>query len=47
METYDQSTAPLTGYYKAKGLLINVVADGTPEEIYQRTLAQLNSKVAA
>jgi len=38
MEVYKKSTAPLIDYYESKGLLKTVVAKGTPEEVYARTL---------
>jgi adenylate kinase len=41
MEAYRNSTAPLTDYYAAKGLLLAIAADGTPEAIYDRTFAAL------
>jgi len=41
MEAYMNSTAPLTRYYQTKGLLFTISAEGTPEEIYQRTLEAL------
>lgn len=44
METYQQSTAPLIGYYRRQGLLVPVLAEGTPEEIFARTLAALNAR---
>jgi adenylate kinase len=44
MQAYEQSTAPLAAFYRRQGLLVSVSADGTPEEIYQRTLKALNGK---
>ncbi len=44
METYARSTAPLTDFYGRRGLLKAISAEGTPEEIYQRTLEALGSK---
>jgi adenylate kinase len=44
MDAYKESTAPLTDYYRDKGLLVTVPADGTPEEIYERTLAALEGR---
>lgn len=41
LDVYQKSTAPLVEYYKNKGLLINIPADGTPEEVYQLTEAAL------
>jgi adenylate kinase len=43
MAAYEQSTAPLTEYYRQRRLLIPVAATGTPEEILQRSLAALRS----
>jgi len=44
MHAYEQSTAPLTDFYQRKDLLVSISADGTPEQIYQRTLKALNGK---
>jgi adenylate kinase len=43
MEVYDKSTKPLTEFYQKLGLLVTIEAEGTPEEIYQRTLDALDS----
>lgn len=43
MEVYDKSTKPLTDFYQKLGLLVTIEAEGTPEEIYQRTLDALDS----
>ncbi len=43
MEVYEQSTKPLTDFYGQRGLLVTIEAEGTPEEIYQRTLSALGS----
>jgi adenylate kinase len=37
METYLESAQPLIKFYREHGLLIDISADGTPEEIYERT----------
>jgi len=37
METYQISTKPLIDFYQQRNLLVSIAADGTPEEIYQRT----------
>jgi adenylate kinase len=42
MEAYEKSTAPLADFYRARGLLRSVSAEGTPEEICNRTLRVLN-----
>ena len=44
METYERSTAPLADYYRQRGLLVSVCAEGSPEEIYQRTSAALGAR---
>ncbi|MFO1478337.1 MAG: nucleoside monophosphate kinase [Verrucomicrobiota bacterium] len=44
MAAYASSTAPLAEFYKKKGLLLPVSAEGKPEEIFQRTLKALDSK---
>jgi adenylate kinase len=44
MAAYEQSTAPLTGYYREKGLLLSVDASGTSEECFNRTLEVIQSK---
>ena len=38
MDAYEKSTSPLADYYRRQSLLISVAAEGTPEEIYGRTL---------
>lgn len=42
MEAYEKSTAPLADYYRRKGLLVTISAEGTPEEIFARTLNALD-----
>jgi adenylate kinase len=42
LTAYHNSTAPLIQFYKDLGLLISVPADGSPEEIFQRTIAALH-----
>lgn len=44
METYERSTAPLIDYYRRQGLLVSVTAEGSPEEIYQRSVTALNAR---
>jgi adenylate kinase family enzyme len=41
LEAYDRSTAPLIEFYRKAGLLLQVSAIGTPEEIYERTVPEL------
>lgn len=42
MDAYEKSTSPLADFYRRKGLLVSVSAEGTPEEICTRTLAALD-----
>jgi adenylate kinase len=42
MEAYEKSTSPLAEFYRRKNLLVSVAAEGTPEEIFARTLKALN-----
>jgi adenylate kinase len=44
MQAYQASTAPLADYYQKAGLLVSLSAEGSPEEIYQRTVAALSSR---
>jgi adenylate kinase len=41
MQAYETSTAPLAGFYRQRNLLVNISAEGTPEEIYQRSMSAL------
>jgi len=41
MEAYETSTAPLADFYRTRGLLHSVSAEGKPEEICFRTLESL------
>jgi adenylate kinase len=45
MAAYESSTAPLTDYYRKRNLLVSVPAEGSPEDIYQRTMQMLDAKV--
>jgi adenylate kinase len=44
MAAYENSTAPLIDLYKNLGLLLPVVADGSPQEILERTLVELEKR---
>ncbi len=44
MAVYEKSTAPLAEYYRRRGLLLPVSAEGTPEEIFKRTIDELERK---
>lgn len=41
MEVYERNTVPLVEFYRRKGLLVPISAEGTPEEIFERTIAAL------
>jgi len=44
MEAYEKSTAPLADYYRQRGLLVSIPAEGSPEDIYARTSAALSAR---
>lgn len=44
MEAYERSTAPLADFYRRRNLLVPIVAEGTPEEICERSLRALQAK---
>ena len=44
MEAYERSTAFLIDFYRKSGLLMQVPATGTPDEICQRTVAELEPR---
>jgi adenylate kinase len=37
LKAYHDSTAPLSEYYQAKGLLLPISAEGPPKEVFERT----------
>jgi len=41
LETYEKSTAPLIEFYQRLGILVTIAANGTPEEICERTVTAL------
>lgn len=44
LEAYERNTAPLIDFYLKQGLLLRVSASGSPEEIYSRTIPELESR---
>jgi adenylate kinase len=44
MEAYDRSTSPLAQFYRSRNLLLPVLAEGTPEAIFARTLAAMRTR---
>jgi adenylate kinase len=43
MAAYERSTAPLADFYRSRNLLVTVAAEGTPEQIYERTIKALQA----
>jgi adenylate kinase len=41
LKAYHDSTAPLTDYYGAKGLLLTISAEGSPAEVFERSVKVL------
>ena len=46
MKVYEESTRPLIDFYQQRGVLVTIEAEGSPEEIYERTLVALDGAVA-
>jgi adenylate kinase len=46
LEAYERSTAPLIDFYDKLGLLVQVEAKGSPDEIFDRTVQRLNQRRA-
>jgi len=44
LEAYERSAAPLIEFYSKEGLFMQVSAAGSPEEIFKRTLPELQSR---
>jgi adenylate kinase len=44
LEAYERSTAPLIEFYRNHGLLVEVAAKGTPDDIFEDTFAQLEAR---
>ncbi len=44
MEAYEKSTAPLAEFYRSRNLLVPVLAEGAPEEIFERSLQALKAR---
>ncbi|MCX6927833.1 MAG: nucleoside monophosphate kinase [Verrucomicrobia bacterium] len=43
MEAYERSTAPLADFYRQRKLLLSIPAEGSPEEIFRRSLDSLQA----
>lgn len=46
LEAYERSTRPLIQFYQNRDLLVSIVAAGTPEETFQRTMVALEGILA-
>ena len=46
LQTYTASTAPLLAYYRATGLLMEISAEGTPEDVFGRATTALKPRLA-
>lgn len=44
METYQKSTAPLIEYYTKAKLLVTISANGSAEQVFERTMAALQAR---
>jgi adenylate kinase len=44
LQAYERSTAPLIEFYKNLGLLVNVEAEGSPDDIFEATFTQLEAR---
>ena len=44
LDAYEKSTAPLIQFYRNRGLLVTIVATGSPAEIFQRTTLALQAR---
>jgi adenylate kinase len=43
MEAYERSTAPLADFYRKRKLLVTIPAEGSPEDIFKRSLHALKA----
>jgi adenylate kinase family enzyme len=43
MEAYEWSTAPLADSYRQRKLLLSIPAEGSPEDIFKRSLHALKA----
>jgi adenylate kinase len=44
LQAYEESTAPLTEYFQKLGILINIPATGSPQQVFERTMTWLNER---
>ena len=43
MQAYNQATRPLADFYRERNKLVTVWAEGSPDEVFQRTIQSLDS----
>jgi adenylate kinase len=46
MKIYAEQTAPVVGYYAEQGVLTRILGDGSIEEVFQRVLGVLRTRVS-
>jgi adenylate kinase len=44
LEAYERSTAPLIEFYRNQGLLLDIAAKGSPDDIFEDTFTQLEAR---
>ena len=44
LEAYERSTAPLIEFYRNQGLLLEIAAKGTPDDIFEDTFTELEAR---
>lgn len=44
LEAYERSRAPLIEFYRNQGLLLEIAAKGTPDDIFEDTFTRLKAK---
>jgi adenylate kinase len=46
LEIYTAQTEPLAEFYKQRGLLVEIAGEGSPDEVYDRLVSAVETKVA-
>lgn len=47
LQEYEASTLPLATYYEAMDLLVNISAEGSPDEVFTRTVGMLGTQLGS
>ena len=47
LNEFNKKTLPVLEYYREKGLLIEINASGSREEVFEKTLAKIKQKLVA